>query len=42
MGRSSSRGWIFAGGDLYVPDAPGLGVEVDMDYLRAHVLFGGE
>ena len=30
------------GGDLYVPDAPGLGVEIDMDYLRAHVLFGGE
>ena len=29
-------------GDLYVPDAPGLGVEMDMDYMRAHVVFGGE
>ncbi len=29
-------------GDLYVPDTPGLGVEMDMDYMRAHVVFGGE
>ena len=29
-------------GDLYVPDAPGLGVEMDMDYMRSHVVFGGE
>ena len=29
-------------GDLYVPDAPGLGVEMDMDYMRSHVVFGGD
>ena len=29
-------------GDLYVPDTPGLGVEMDMDYMRAHVVFGGD
>ena len=29
-------------GDLYVPDTPGLGVEIDMEYMRAHVIFGGE
>ena len=29
-------------GDLYVPDNPGLGVEMDMDYMRSHVVFGGE
>ena len=29
-------------GDLYVPDTPGLGVEMDMDYMRSHVIFGGE
>jgi galactonate dehydratase len=29
-------------GDLYVPDAPGLGVEIDMDFIRSHVVFGGQ
>ncbi|MXY22127.1 MAG: mandelate racemase/muconate lactonizing enzyme family protein [Dehalococcoidia bacterium] len=29
-------------GDLYVPDTPGLGIEMDMDYMRSHVVFGGE
>lgn len=29
-------------GELFVPDAPGLGVEMDIDFLRSHVVFGGE
>ena len=29
-------------GDLFVSDAPGLGVEIDMDFLRSHVVFGGQ
>ena len=29
-------------GDLFVPNTPGLGVEMDMDYLRSHVVFGGD
>ena len=29
-------------GDLYVPNTPGLGVEMNMDYLRANVILGGE
>ena len=29
-------------GDLFMPDAPGLGVEMDIDFLRSHVVFGGE
>ncbi len=29
-------------GDLFVPTTPGLGVEIDMDFLRSHVVFGGE
>ena len=28
-------------GDLFVPNTPGLGVEMDMDYLHSHVVFGG-
>ena len=31
------------GGDLYVPQAPGLGLEMDVEYLRGHAVegFGG-
>ena len=29
-------------GDLFMPDAPGLGVEMDLDFLRSHLIFGGE
>ena len=28
-------------GRLTVPDSPGLGAEVDLDYLRSHLVFGG-
>jgi galactonate dehydratase len=32
-----------AGGSLRLPDAPGLGADLDLDYMRANVLdgFGG-
>jgi galactonate dehydratase len=29
-----------SGGALHLPDRPGLGIEMDMDYLRANVLEG--
>ena len=29
-------------GNLFVSDMPGLGIEMDIDYLRGHVVFGGD
>ncbi len=40
-GAFISPGLDIRNGDLYVPDAPGLGVEIDREYLEAHVVFGG-
>jgi galactonate dehydratase len=34
------RPLVVRDGDLIVPDRPGLGLELDMDYLRAHALPG--
>ena len=28
-------------GHLIVPDSPGLGAEIDLEYLRSHLVFGG-
>ena len=41
-GKLIQPGLDIRNGNLHVPNAPGLGAEIDVDFVKAHAIFGGE